>query len=387
MKVPAIRFKGFGEEWNEKAFSLLVTRISSISEKAELPRVEYEDIISGIGELNKNIYQKESLKVGVEFDCGDILFGKLRPYLKNWLLPDFKGIAIGDFWVLRAKDSDSTFIYTLIQTLAYEKVSNQSSGTKMPRSDWSLVSKTEFTTPSGIIEQEKIGSYFQNLDKLISLRQAKVNKLVNLKKAMLEKMFPKPGAPAPEIRFKGFEGAWEMLKLGDVGSVLMNKRIFKYQTSEVGDVPFYKIGTFGREPNSFISRELFEEYKKKYPYPEKGDLLISASGSIGKVVEYTGKDEYFQDSNIIWLQHDNRLIKSFLKQFYLSVKWGGLEGSTIKRLYNKDILDTPIALPTPREQEKIGTYFQNLDKLITLHQSELAKLNHLKKACLEKMFV
>lgn len=127
----------------------------------------------------------------------------------------------------------------------------------------------------------------------------------------------------PAIRFNGFIKEWEDKKLGDLGSVLMNKRIFKNQTSETGDVPFYKIGTFGREPDAFILRDLFEEYKIKYPYPVKGDLLISASGSIGKIVEYVGKDEYFQDSNIVWLQHDNRLIHSFLKQFYSFVKWGG----------------------------------------------------------------
>jgi type I restriction enzyme S subunit len=95
----------------------------------------------------------------------------------------------------------------------------------------------------------------------------------------------------PAIRFKGFSEEWEDKKLGDLGSVLMNKRIFKDQTSEDGDVPFYKIGTFGREPDAYIPRDLFEEYKKKYPYPIKGDLLISASGSIGKIVEYAGKDE------------------------------------------------------------------------------------------------
>ena len=190
----------------------------------------------------------------------------------------------------------------------------------------------------------------------------------------------------PEIRFKGFTDEWEEKLLGDLGSVSMNKRIFKDQTADEGDIPFYKIGTFGKNPNAFISRELFEEYKSKYPYPEKGDLLLSASGSIGKIVEYLGKDEYFQDSNIVWLKHDNHLINSFLKQFYSIVKWSGLEGSTIKRLYNKDILDTPISLPTPEEQTQLGTYFKNLDHLITLRQQKYDKLVTIKKAMLEKMF-
>ena len=120
----------------------------------------------------------------------------------------------------------------------------------------------------------------------------------------------------------------------------MCRRIFKEQTSENGEIPFYKIGTFGGEADAFISRELFEEYKAKYQYPKKGDILISASGSIGRTVVFTGKNEYFQDSNIVWLNHDKHLDNSFLKCFYSIVKWAGIEGSTIKRLYNDNILNT-----------------------------------------------
>ena len=105
----------------------------------------------------------------------------------------------------------------------------------------------------------------------------------------------------PEIRFAGFTDAWEQRKLGQVGSVSMCRRIFKEQTSESGDIPFYKIGTFGGQADAYISRELFAEYRSKYPYPKEGDILISASGSIGRTVEFTGKNEYFQDSNIVWL--------------------------------------------------------------------------------------
>lgn len=166
----------------------------------------------------------------------------------------------------------------------------------------------------------------------------------------------------------------------------MNRRIFKEQTSDSGDVPFYKIGTFGGSPDSFISRELFEEYKNKYPYPKVGDILISASGSIGRTVVYQGKDEYFQDSNIVWLEHDEQVDNSFLEQFYSVVKWKGLEGSTIKRLYNKNILDTDISLPAIDEQQKIGVFFKHLDNTITLHQRKLDLLKQMKKGFLQRMF-
>lgn len=190
----------------------------------------------------------------------------------------------------------------------------------------------------------------------------------------------------PNVRFKGFTDDWKQRKLGDVGSVSMCRRIFKEQTSESGDIPFYKIGTFGGEADAFISRELFEEYKAKYPYPKKGDILISASGSIGRTVEFTGENEYFQDSNIVWLNHDERLDNSFLKCFYSVVKWAGIEGSTIKRLYNDNILNTTITLPSVAEQKKIGEYFSIIDHLITLSQRKIDKLKNLKKSMLEKMF-
>lgn len=172
----------------------------------------------------------------------------------------------------------------------------------------------------------------------------------------------------PLLRFNSFNEDWEQRKLGDIGSVSMFRRIFKDQTSETGDIPFYKIGTFGGEPDAFISTELFEEYKAKYPYPKKGDILISASGSIGRTVEFTGEKEYFQDSNIVWLNHGEQLDKNFLKCFYNVVKWSGLEGSTIKRLYNDNILKTEISVPSIEEQRRVGSYFTHLDNLITLHQ-------------------
>ena len=205
-------------------------------------------------------------------------------------------------------------------------------------------------------EQTLIGAFFQQLDNLITLHQRKCALLFSPFQALISMMFTTSTF------------SWEQRKLGEIGSVSMCRRIFKEQTSETGDIPFYKIGTFGAEPDAFISRELFEEYKSKYPYPKKGDILISASGSIGRTVEFAGNNEYFQDSNIVWLSHDERLSNSFLKCFYSVVKWAGIEGSTIKRLYNDNILNTVICMPSVPEQEHIGLFFENLDNLITLHQ-------------------
>ena len=190
----------------------------------------------------------------------------------------------------------------------------------------------------------------------------------------------------PKIRFKGYTDDWEQRKFGDLGSVAMCKRIFKEQTSTDGDIPFYKIGTFGAEPDAFISRELFEEYREKFQYPNIGDMLISASGTIGRTVEYKGEEAYFQDSNIVWFKHDDRVDNSFLKCIYEIVKWSGIEGSTIKRLYNDNFLKTEFSIPKITEQQQIGMYFQCLDHLITLHQRKCEETKKLKKYMLQKMF-
>lgn len=200
-------------------------------------------------------------------------------------------------------------------------------------------------------------------------------------------MFPQNGESVPRVRFAGFSGEWEQYQFGDLGTVEMCKRIFKKQTSEAGDVPFYKIGTFGGKPDAFITRELFEEYKSRFSYPKIGDLLISASGTIGRIVEYTGKDEYFQDSNIVWFNHDTRIINLFLKSLYSTVKWAGIEGSTIKRLYNDNFLKTKFMLPCIEEQKRIGSYFAHIDRLIAVQQRKIEEAEQLKQSMLKLIFI
>lgn len=194
----------------------------------------------------------------------------------------------------------------------------------------------------------------------------------------------------PKLRFKADDGSdfpdWEEMTLGDVGSVAMCKRVFKEQTREVGDVPFFKIGTFGGVPDAYISKSLFDELKSKYAYPEVGTILLSASGTIGRQVEYQGEDAYYQDSNIVWLEHDDTVLDSYLKQFYSVVKWQGLEGSTIKRLYNKTILDTPFYRPSLPEQRKIAGLLSAVDDVISAQEAEVAAWEKRKKGVMQKLF-
>ena len=188
-------------------------------------------------------------------------------------------------------------------------------------------------------EQQKIGDFFSKLDRQIELEEQKLELLEQQNMAYIHQIFSKI------LKFKDDKGnkypEWVPKKLGDIGKVVMNKRIYKNETTENGEIPFYKIGNFGKSADTFITREKFNEYKEKYPYPNVGDILISASGSIGRTIEYTGEDAYYQDSNIVWLDHNDEVLNKYLKYFYKIVKWAGVEGTTIKRLYNCLLYTSP----------------------------------------------
>ena len=197
------------------------------------PAVEYEDVIPEYGLLNKNIKLKNIYKKGIAFDKNKILYGKLRPYLHNWLSPKFKGVAIGDWWVLSPINVDKNFLYRIIQTQKFDEVANQSSGSKMPRADWNLVSNTKFMVPQDITEQKEIGAFFSQLDYLITLHQRKFNQLKKLKSYFLQNMFPAKAQKVPQIRFKGFSGDWEQRKLGEVFKIRTEKNGNKYTRKNV----------------------------------------------------------------------------------------------------------------------------------------------------------
>ena len=188
-KVPELRFAGFADDWEERKLSDIVVRLTKSSNNNQLPKVEFEDIIAGEGRLNKDISRKFDDRKGTLFEPDNILYGKLRPYLKNWLFSDFKGIALGDFWVFKSINSEPKFVYSLIQADNYQRVANDTSGTKMPRSDWKKVSSSNFSIPTSLEEQQKIGSFFKQLDNTIALHQRKLDLLKEQKKGFLQKMF------------------------------------------------------------------------------------------------------------------------------------------------------------------------------------------------------
>ena len=154
------------------------------------------------------------------------------------------------------------------------------------------------------------------------------------------------------------------ISLGDIGSICMCKRILKSQTNTVSGVPFYKIGTFGKEADAYISQETFNEYRSKYNFPKKGDVLISAAGTIGRTVVYDGKPAYFQDSNIVWIDNDESIVlNSYLRYCYELKPWKASEGGTIPRLYNDNIAKAVIAVPSIEEQKRVVSILDRFDAI------------------------
>ena len=247
------------------------------------------------------------------------------------------------------------------------------------------------TLPS-LPEQQKIADCLSSLDRLIALHEQKHKALKNHKKGLMQRLFPAEGETTPAMRFPEFQndGEWAVRKLGNIGEPLMCKRIFKSQTTTNSEntVPFYKIGTFGGIADSYISVELYNEYKRKYHFPKKGDILISASGTIGRLLVYNGVPAYFQDSNIVWLHHNQELVKNnFLFYCYSILNWQTSDGGTIRRLYNSDLKNIAICFPKKKsEQQKIADCLSSSDALITAEAQKIAALKDHKAGLMQQLF-
>ena len=347
--------------WEQRKFSDLTDRVSIQSSDSDLPQVEYEDIISGEGTLNKDLRDKEGGKTGIKFYAGDVLYGKLRPYLMNWLYPQFNGVAVGDFWVLRATECDSSFLYRLIQTDSFQRLANVSSGSKMPRADWNLISQSFFAVPADHAEQKAIAKSLAELDNLITLHQRKYDKLCTVKKSMLDKMFPKPGETEPEIRFEGFTDPWEQRKLGEVATRHDNLRIPITAKDRIpGDTPYY--GANG-----------IQDYVEGYTH-EGEFVLVAEDGA-------TDLDNYPVQliSGLSWVNNHAHVIKAipdvaqnrFIMYLIKSMDIASyLVGGTRSKLNAEVLMGIELKLPSNSEQIYIGALLSTLDSLITLHQRE-----------------
>ena len=334
--------------------------------------------MSGTGRLNKDIYAKQSSKSGIVFHQGDVLYGKLRPYLQNWLLPTVDGLAVGDFWVLQPQNADSSFLYRLIQSRQFDEVANQSTGTKMPRADWKLVSKTVFSIPSNISEQAAIGTYFTALDSLITLHQ---------RQPFLHS--------TPEISLTVqlihpfYTSSWEQRKFDEVfDCTVPNNTLSRAELSydegtvlnvHYGDV-LIKYGSVldvQKDDIPRIPHRCREDFNGALL--QDGDVIIADTAedeTTGKACEIGN----LQGSAIVSGLHTmvcrprNRMALGYLGYYLNSNAYHYqllplMQGIKVLSLSRSNIQKTSVSYPIAvKEQQLIAYYFSQLDNLITLHQ-------------------
>lgn len=247
-----------------------------------------------------------------------------------------------------------------------------------------LLKEINISFPKSISEQQRIVSIideaFEAIDKAIENTQKNLQNAKELYNSYIKGLFDTIG------------NDWEIKTLGDIGKPSMCKRILKHQTSGVGDIPFYKIGTFGKSPDAFIPKEIYNEFRTKYSFPKKGDILISASGTIGRRVRYDDEPAYFQDSNIVWIaNNEKQVLNDYLYVFYEFCDWKPSKGATISRLYNSDLTSIKIKFPKSLDDQKelirkinlVSTETQTLE---SKYQQKLRDLEELKKSVLNKAF-
>lgn len=386
-RVPAIRFKGFTDPWEQRKFSDLTDRVSIQPSDPNLPQVEYEDINSGEGTLNKDLRDKKGGKTGIEFYAGDVLYGKLRPYLMNWLYPQFNGVAVGDFWVLRATECDGSFLYRLVQTDSFQRLANVSSGSKMPRADWNLISQSLFAVPANHDEQKAIAKSLAELDNLITLHQRKYERLKILKKSLLGKMFPRDGENTPDLRFAGFTDPWEQRKVGDC----FTERVESMPDGELISVTINdgikKFSELGRHDNS-------NEDKSKYKKVCVGDIAYNSMRMWQGASGYSPYEGIVSPAYTVLSPNSGINSKCLAYQFKLpetihtfQVNSQGITSDNWNLKYPALSQIEIFVSKDKQEQDKIAEYFAHLDNLITLHQRKLELLRNLKASCLDKMFV
>ena len=316
-------------------------------------------------------------------DDGDIVFSRVGSVDINALITPFQSNWLFSGRVLRVRpqtDISSKFLHTRLETESIKTdIRTRAVGQTMPSINTEILKITPLVLPSSAAEQEQIGSYFAALDHLITLHQRKYDKLTNVKKSMLEKMFPKNGSNVPEIRFKGFSDAWEQRKFSELTEIRSASRVHKEEWQSSG-VPFYRSSDVMAALNgtenekAFISEELYEKLSAVSGKLEKGDILVTGGGSVGKpYIVPNNEPLYTKDADLLWVKNNEKLVPYFIYTFFFSPAFSDYLNSvshvgTIAHYTITQLEETPITLPCVSEQQKIGDYFRNIDSLITLHQ-------------------
>ena len=395
--APAIRFKGFSDAWEQRKLNEVVNVYDGVHQTPDYKEsgvmflsVENISTLKSEKYISEEAFQRD---YKVYPQKGDILMTRIGDVGTPNVVETTEKVA---FYVslalLKPTKINSYFLCNSIQSPLFQKgLKDRTLVTAIPQKiNKDEIGKVNIILPTSSQEQQLIGEYFANLDRLITLHQRKFEKLTNVKKSMLEKMFPQNGSSYPEIRFKGFTDPWEQRKLNEVVNVYDGvHQTPDYKESGVMFLSVENISTLKSE--KYISEEAFQrDYKV---YPQKGDILMTRIGDVGtpNVVETTEKVAFYVSLALLKPTKINSYFLCNSIQSPLFQK--GLKDRTlvtaIPQKINKDeIGKVNIILPTSsQEQQLIGEYFANLDRLITLHQRELEKLQNIKKSMLEKMFV
>jgi type I restriction enzyme, S subunit len=401
--IPEIRFPEFSEDWDIISVSDMcnVYRGGAFSkadmdENGSNPCIHYGELFTKYNEVICNIYSKTNNSEGFKSEVGDILMPS------SDVTPDglVKATAImienvvlgGDMNILRPKKSYNSIFLSYLLNHSKKEITKLVSGTTVKHIYPSQIITCQLPVVNNKIEQEKIASTLSSLDEVIEAHRQKLDLLKGYKKGLMQNLFPQEDEKVPKYRFREFakDGEWVEKKLGTLGEPLMCKRILKEQTTTnpKNGVPFYKIGTFGKEADAYIPIGLYEEFKSKYSFPKKGDILISASGTIGRLVIYDGLPAFFQDSNIVWLGNDESLVQNiFLYHCYTKIKWQTSDGGIISRLYNSDLRNMEIHFPkNKKEQQKIASCLSSIDTLITSQLEKIEQLKQHKKGLMQGLF-
>ena len=380
-KYPKLRFKGFLEPWETVCLSDIATYQKERTEVTKTNYVSTENMLQNF--LGLEPYLDESMIEGILFRKSDTLLANIRPYLRKTWFATENGACSTDVLAIHPTNVDPKFLYNVIaQNSFIDYVMSGAKGSKMPRGDKAHIMEYEIAIPNNVYEQNKIAAFLQLIGDRIEKIQQLIEHLKKYKRGVISKILSRSFAFTHDTTID-----WVSHKVGDFCSVQMCKRIFKEQTSPEGDVPFYKIGTIGGEPDAYISREVYEEYRRKYNFPRKGEFLISCAGTVGKCVVYNGEDSYYQDSNIVWLRNESDFVlNEYLYILVSNVDWSTLNSTTITRIYNDNLRDLVFDFPPIEEQKKISEFYTALDKRIEVEDSNLSHLLTLKQGLIQGLF-
>ena len=376
--IPQIRFSGFTDTWEQRKLGDTVQITMGQSPDGST----YSDVPSDYilvqgnadlqnGWVSPRVWTSQMTK---KADAGDLIMSVRAPAGAMGKTAYNAVIGRG---VAAIKGNE--FIYQLLEKMdsdGYWKALSCGSTFESLNSD--NIKNADVLIPD-VAEQEKIGEYFLAIDRLITLHQRKYDKLTKVKKAMLEKMFPENGSPYPEIRFKGFTDAWEQRKFSELTEIRSASRVHKEEWQSSG-VPFYRSSDVMAALNgtenekAFISEELYEKLSAVSGKLEKGDILVTGGGSVGKpYIVPNNEPLYTKDADLLWVKNNEKLVPYFIYTFFFSPAFSDYLNSvshvgTIAHYTITQLEETPITLPCVSEQQKIGDYFRNIDSLITLHQ-------------------